>query len=74
MKSIITVGKSRITVNRTLDGHDCRVEKVRARSDRHAQRLAAMLNWSSRYGGAGRYFAEVYYVPGYLMRRQGMDV
>lgn len=47
--------------------------RARARSKRHADRLARRLGWYSYAGGVGRPWGEVYFDGRYLVYRYGMD-
>lgn len=48
--------------------------KVRARSERHAHRIANDLGWRSKYNGPGRTFWELYYYNGYVTLYVGLDI
>ena len=67
-------------VGAVITTHEYRGEtlhtKVKARSDRHAHRLAKILGWSSYYQGPGRAYAYVFYDPvsKNLCRNWGMDI
>lgn len=62
-----------VTVTLRESGDGSGLLQVRARSKRHADRLAARLNWYSYENGIGRPYANVTYSCGYLWRRYGWD-
>ena len=57
-------------------GGDSAWQHVKVMSERHAERICAMLGWGERHGGAGQFYRSTWYDKGAkrLVSRCGYDV